>query len=85
MPKLGPGQPPVKTSYTLEPSDKTERGTTIEIKLKEGDKDFAESYRLRSIIHKHSDFVSFPIYLDDDSRTCQPPAGDLASIGIGTN
>ena len=53
-------------SYILEPADKAERGTTIEIKLKDDDKDFAESYRLRSIIHKHSDFVSFPIYLDDE-------------------
>jgi len=57
-----------EASYTLEPADKTNRGTHIAIKLKEGDKDFAESHRLRSIIHKHSDFVSFPIYLDDEAE-----------------
>ena len=55
-------------NYTIEPADKTDRGTTITIKLKEDAKDFAEPWRLRDVIHKHSDFVSFPIYLGDDAE-----------------
>ncbi len=55
-------------SYSIEPAEKTSRGTSITLKLKEEAKEFTESYRLREIIHKHSDFVSFPIYLGDDAE-----------------
>jgi molecular chaperone HtpG len=55
-------------SYLLEPAERSDRGTTIQIKLKEDAKEFAESYRLQEIIHKHSDFVSFPIYLNDNPQ-----------------
>lgn len=55
-------------NYTLEPADKTDRGTSITIQLKEDAKEFAEPWRLRDIVHKHSDFVSFPIYLGDDAE-----------------
>jgi molecular chaperone HtpG len=55
-------------SYTLEPAEQTERGTRIEIKLKEDAHEFAEGWRLRDIVHKHSDFVSYPIYLGDEAQ-----------------
>ncbi len=42
------------------------RGTSIEIFLKEETKDFSEKYRLESIIKKHSNFISFPIYLENE-------------------
>ena len=35
----------------------------IEIKLKEDASEFANTWRLESIIKKHSDYVSFPIYV----------------------
>ncbi len=47
----------------IELEDKLQRGTTIDIHLKEDTKDFAEKYRLETIIKKHSNFISFPIYL----------------------
>ena len=55
-------------SYTLEPADKTDRGTTIQVKLKEDAQEFAEIYRLQEVVHKHSDFVSFPIYVGDNAQ-----------------
>ena len=42
------------------------RGTIIEIHLKEDAKDFAEKYRLESTIKRHSNFISFPIYLENE-------------------
>jgi len=57
-------------TFTVGPAQKTERGTTITIKLKEDAKDFAKPYRLRQIVKTHSDFGSFPIYLKEQ----QPPA-----------
>ncbi len=50
-------------------SDLTEqikRGTTIEVYLKDDAKEFAEKYRLEGIIKKHSNFISFPIFLKDE-------------------
>lgn len=52
-------------NYTITPADKTERGTTIVLKLKEDASEFAQDYRLEQIIRKHSDYVAFPIYVKD--------------------
>lgn len=42
------------------------RGTTITVKLREDAKDFADKYRLENIIKKHSNFITFPIYVGKD-------------------
>jgi molecular chaperone HtpG len=52
-------------TYTIEPAQKSDRGTTVTVKLKEDAKEFAQESRLREIVKKHSDFVSFPIYLGE--------------------
>ena len=52
-------------SYTIQAADKADRGTTITITLHDEDAEFAQEYRLRNIIKKHSDFVNYPIYLGD--------------------
>jgi molecular chaperone HtpG len=41
------------------------RGTQVQIKLKEEAAEFAEEFRLKEIIHKHSDFIGFPIYVGE--------------------
>ncbi|MDF1512410.1 MAG: molecular chaperone HtpG [Anaerolineae bacterium] len=53
------------STYTLTPSDKTDRGTTIEIQLKEDAQEFTSAWRLEQIIKKHSNYVAFPIYVED--------------------
>jgi molecular chaperone HtpG len=54
-------------SFEVEMLDeKIKRGTSIEIHLKDDAKEFAEKYRLESIIKKHSNFISFPIFLGKD-------------------
>jgi molecular chaperone HtpG len=52
--------------FTLTPAEKSERGTTIFIKLKDDADEFANNWRIEQIIKKHSDYVSFPIYLRED-------------------
>jgi molecular chaperone HtpG len=52
-------------TFTVEPAQKIERGTVIEIKLKEDALEFTQESRLREVIKKHSDFISFPIYLGE--------------------
>ena len=49
--------------YTLEPAECPTRGTTIVLKLRDGEDDLLNEYRLRSIIQKYSDHISLPIVL----------------------
>lgn len=46
--------------------EKRARGTTIELHLKEDAKEFTEKWRVENIIKKHSNFITFPIYLDKE-------------------
>ena len=46
--------------------EKIKRGTTIEIHLKDDAEEFAEKYRLESVIKKYSNFIQFPILLEKE-------------------
>jgi molecular chaperone HtpG len=52
--------------YTIEAVEKEARGTEIVLHLKEGEDEFLDSYRLRSIITKFSDHISLPIIMDKE-------------------
>ncbi|MGB7874480.1 MAG: molecular chaperone HtpG [Anaerolineales bacterium] len=54
--------------FQVSPAEMGERGTKIEIKLKDDATEFAEEHRLKNIIHKHSDYIGFPIYVGDDEK-----------------
>lgn len=56
-------------NYEVSAAEMSERGTKVEIKLKEDAAEFAEEYRLKNIIHKHSDYIGFPIYLGDSKES----------------
>lgn len=60
--------------YTLEAVNKDSRGTEIVLHLKEGEDEFAKSYRLREVIRKFSDHTSFPIIMKKDPPPPPPPA-----------
>ena len=47
--------------YTLESFDRKEHGTQIVLHLREGEEDFLNGWKLRSIIRKFSDHISLPI------------------------
>ncbi|OZG72153.1 molecular chaperone HtpG [Hahella sp. CCB-MM4] len=47
--------------FSIESTEKTERGTQIVLHLKEDEKEFANSWRLRSLVKKYSDHISFPV------------------------
>lgn len=53
-------------NFEISDSDQNQRGTSIEIKLKEDAAEFTNESRLRSVIHKHSDYIGFPIYLGEE-------------------
>ncbi|VAW98878.1 Chaperone protein HtpG [hydrothermal vent metagenome] len=49
--------------FTLENIDLEEHGTTVILHLKEGESEFLEDYRLRSVISKYSDHITLPIIM----------------------
>ncbi|MDP2038913.1 MAG: molecular chaperone HtpG [Ignavibacteria bacterium] len=49
-----------------EQSEKTTRGTTVEIHLKDDAEEFVQKWKLESAIKKHSNFITFPIILDKE-------------------
>jgi molecular chaperone HtpG len=53
-------------TFEIGSSDQDQRGTVIEIKLKEGSGEFIEISRIREIIKTHSDYIPYPIYVGDD-------------------
>ena len=55
-----------QSDYTLNPTDKETSGTTITIYLKDEESEYAEDWKVRSIIKKYSDFIAFPIYMVSD-------------------
>ena len=55
-------------TFLIETADKTDRGTDVIIQLKEDATEFTQESRLREIVKKHSDFISFPIYLGEKNE-----------------
>jgi len=53
-------------TYTLTPGDREVRGTEVRITLKEDAKEFLDETRLRQVIKRHSDFIQYPIYINDE-------------------
>tara|TARA_R110002126_G_scaffold135987_4_gene280436 strand:- start:87690 stop:89618 length:1929 start_codon:yes stop_codon:yes gene_type:complete len=49
--------------YTIENTTKDTVGTKITLHMKEGEDEFLEGWRLRSIITKYSDHISFPVIM----------------------
>ncbi len=52
-------------AYTIEPAERETRGTDIIIHLKEDAKEYLQSWKLSDIIRRHSDYIAFPIYVDN--------------------
>jgi len=49
--------------YTIETVEKAARGTDVTLHLREGEDDFLNGFRLRSIIRKYSDHITLPIVM----------------------
>ena len=57
--------------YTVEPYDKPGRGTDVVLHLKQDAREFAQEYRLKSLVKKFSDFIEHPVVMD-----CQREEGE---------
>ena len=58
--------------FDLENIEKADRGTTIILHLKKDEEEFADGWRLRSIINKYSDHISLPISMKKNDEEGKP-------------
>jgi molecular chaperone HtpG len=61
--------------FTVEAIDKADRGTTIILHLKEDAVEFADGWRLRSVIKKYSDHISLPVIMQKEAQG-EPAEGE---------
>ena len=66
-----------KGSFSIEPAERAERGTTIVLHLKEDERRFTEPWTIRNLVKRYSDFVAHPIRLftkpgEDDDEAKEP-------------
>jgi molecular chaperone HtpG len=62
-------------SYEIEEYEKTERGTTITLTIKEGEEyiGFLEEWKIRDLVKKYSDYVRYPIIFKDETINSTKP------------
>ena len=65
-----------EADFQIETINRDQRGTSITLHLKDDDHDFANSWRLRSIIKKYSDHIAIPVQM----VKAQPPADKEDSV-----
>jgi molecular chaperone HtpG len=74
-------------SYSIETVEKAYRGTEITLHLREGEDEFLESFRLRAIITKFSDYVAIPVEMLTEQFAPEgeePPAPQWEQVNKGT-
>lgn len=64
--------------YAMGESDRTERGTTITLKISDAEKEFLDESRVREVLNRYCGYMAVPIYLEDaaDAEKAAPEATD---------
>ncbi|MEA9390833.1 molecular chaperone HtpG [Acerihabitans sp. TG2] len=62
--------------YTIAGITKPDRGTEITLHMREGEDEFLDDWRLRSIISKYSDHIALPVELETRSAAEEKDAAD---------
>ncbi len=64
--------------YSLETIEKSGRGTSVVLHIRENEDEFLESHRLRNIIGKYSDHITLPILMKKESVGDEEEKNDVA-------
>jgi molecular chaperone HtpG len=81
--------------YTIEAAPKTTRGTQVTLHLKKDEGEFLDNWRLRQIINKYSDHISFPVDMrklpqqkaeesEEDAKEAQPEVPEYEQVNKAT-
>ena len=66
--------------YTLKSAERAERGTEITLNIKDECKDFLNAFKLRGVIKKYSDHITFPIMMMGEVPPPPPVEGEEESV-----
>ncbi len=67
-----------EAEFTVETVEKASRGTTIVLHLKADAEEFADGWRLRSVIKKYSDHISLPVIMTKEASGIDTEDGETA-------
>lgn len=67
-----------EADYQIEQIDRPQRGTSITLHLKSEEQEFANDWRLRSIVKKYSDHIAIPVQMLKPTTPPMPEAEDKA-------
>ncbi|MBW3549549.1 MAG: molecular chaperone HtpG [Proteobacteria bacterium] len=73
--------------YSLQPVELAERGTTVVLQLKPDEDEFLADWQLRSLIHRYSEHVAFPIRMQkqaDGANEDEAPAGEWDTVNAAS-
>ncbi len=68
--------------YSLEPSDRTARGTSVRVELREEAAEFAQAYRVETVVKRYSNFVPHPVRLDGRQLNSQEAIWSLPKAEV---
>jgi molecular chaperone HtpG len=57
-----------EANYSIEVGEKAEPGTQITLFLKDDEKEFASSFRIKSVIKKYADHIAIPVYMPVEAQ-----------------
>ncbi len=69
--------------YTIAEADREGRGTTVVLKIRDEQKEFLETWRLRQIIETYSDHITWPIVIsasDDEADAENEPVNKASAL-----
>lgn len=73
-----------ESEYSVESIERPQRGTSITLHLKSDQQEFADGWRLRSIIKKYSDHISLPIVMPKESYGEDKEEGEPTEETVNT-
>lgn len=54
-----------EAEYSIESASKDSRGTVVTLHLKKAEKEYAEDFRIRSIVKKYADHIAIPVMMEE--------------------
>ena len=70
--------------FTVENVERSERGSSVTLHLKDAESEFAETFRIESLIRKYSDHIAFPVTLGEDNEDAEEPKVVNAATALWT-
>ena len=70
--------------FTIENTERSERGTTVTLHLKKAESEFAEPLRIENLIRTYSDHIAFPVTLASVTEKDQEPRIVNAATALWT-